>query len=198
MGRLAFNCTSVARLGGGNDTSGNKCDARNNRNDGRFLISVGAAVAALNLTLLPALGISGGGLDYAGGSFQDTDFSGGEYVEKDFSGGSFRNSNFRKADLRLTRFFNSDLKDTDFTDANLSGSTIERAILKNSVLHNTILNGAYLTESVLEAKDISNADFSDALIVPATAIRALCDRPDASGVNPVTQVPTRESLMCPE
>lgn len=192
MEGLSFVCASFACLGGGNDISRSKCDPLSNTKDGRFLIAVGAAVAALNISLLPALGISGGGLDYAGGSFQDADFSGGEYVEKDFSGGSFRNSKFRKADLRLTRFFNSDLKDTDFTDADLSGSTIERAILKNSVLHNTILNGAYLTESVLEAKDISNADFSDALIVPATAIRALCDRPDASGVNPVTQVPTRE------
>ena len=178
----------IASIHRTNTTESNKCVLA-------YGIAATAAAAALLTTSPHVLAISGGGLDYAGGKFEGATFDGGSYEDKDFSGGSFRGATFKKAVLRNARFFNADLRDADLSLADLSGSTVERAVLKDAVLRDAIFNGAYLSESVLEAKDIHGADFTDALIAPVTAAKALCERDDATGTNAITGVDTRERYV---
>jgi uncharacterized protein YjbI with pentapeptide repeats len=63
-------------------------------------------------------------------------------------------------------------------------------------LKNAIASGAYFSASILDVKDLENADFTDAQF-PMKTLPLLCERPDAKGTNPTTGADTRESLMCP-
>lgn len=61
---------------------------------------------------------------------------------------------------------------------------------------NAIAAGAYFSNSILDAKSLENADFTDAQMPSKTLIQ-VCERDDIKGKNPVTGVETAESLMCP-
>ena len=63
-------------------------------------------------------------------------------------------------------------------------------------LRNTIASGAYFSNSVMDVKDLENADFTDAQF-PSKTLALLCQRDDVKGTNPTTGADTRESLMCP-
>jgi hypothetical protein len=73
----------------------------------RLQVHVGALAAAAALALaagVPALAVSGGGLDYASKDFSGVDFH-GDYSGKDFTTGLFRGCSFRGAVLRGARMF---------------------------------------------------------------------------------------------
>jgi uncharacterized protein YjbI with pentapeptide repeats len=63
-------------------------------------------------------------------------------------------------------------------------------------LKNAVASGAYFSASVMDAKSLENADFTDAQF-PVKTLPLLCGRDDVQGTNPVTGADTRESLMCP-
>jgi hypothetical protein len=58
-----------------------------------------------------------------------------------------------------------------------------------------LVQDAYFTTSVMDAKDVSNTDFTDSQM-PEFARKKLCERPDLKGKNTQTGVDTRESLFC--
>ena len=72
----------------------------------------------------------------------------------------------------------------------MQGANLEGANFKDAVLQ-----GAYLSDTILGAKSIENADFTDSLMREDIQKR-ICARSDAKGTNPSTGVDTKESLMC--
>ncbi|KAI0558353.1 hypothetical protein FGB62_216g028 [Gracilaria domingensis] len=163
----------------------------------RIATVITAIAASASLTLSPSHAVSGGGKDYASQNWTGQTFH-GSYAGKDFSGGLFRRCDFAGSDLTNTRFFKAELREADMTGVNLSYATIEAAILRDTNLTDAIMVGSYISDSILDAGSIENADFSEALISPESAVIKLCEREDAKGVNSSTGVSTRESLMCPE
>jgi len=157
-----------------------------------------AAAALLTATLLcgsPALAVSGGGKDYSGYNLEEADFSKKELKGKEFRGTIAPLSKWVGADLSSTSFFQADLAGADFSGANLAGASLEEAGLTGASFENAVLQSAYLTRTIAEAKTITGADFSDA-VMPLKTQQALCKRPDATGTNPVTKAETRETLLC--
>jgi uncharacterized protein YjbI with pentapeptide repeats len=68
--------------------------------------------------------------------------------------------------------------------------------MDEALLRNAVASGAYFSASIMDAKDLENADFTDAQF-PSKTLALLCSREDVKGTNPVTGADTRESLMCP-
>lgn len=151
---------------------------------------------ALGTQLAPADAVSGGGMDFASSDISGKDFSRQSLVQKDFSGALALNTNFRDAKLRACRFFKTNLKDADFAGADMTGAALEQAQLEGASFENAVLESAYFTTTIEEARTITGADFTDA-IMPERAQKALCERSDAKGTNPTTGVDTRDSLLCP-
>mmetsp|Transcript_2117 Transcript_2117/g.2423 ORF Transcript_2117/g.2423 Transcript_2117/m.2423 type:complete len:287 (+) Transcript_2117:51-911(+) len=158
--------------------------------------------AAVALTFLfavvpppEAYAVSGGGSDYAGSDISNQDFSNQNYKAKDFTQVIARNTNFVKSILIGCRFQNGYLIDADFTEADLRGVSFERTNMENVILKGANANGAYFDQNLLEAKDVSDVDFTDAQI-PMKILPTLCDRPDMKGTNKATGNDTRESAMC--
>jgi len=158
--------------------------------------------AAVALTFLFAIvpppaayAVSGGGSDYAGSDISNQDFSNQNYKAKDFTQVIARNTNFVNSILIGCRFQNGYLIDADFTEADLRGVSFERTNMENVILKGANANGAYFDQNLLEAKDVSDVDFTDAQI-PMKILPTLCDRPDMKGTNKATGNDTRESAMC--
>ena len=84
----------------------------------------------------------------------------------------------------------------DFSNADLRGASLEDTSLDEADFTNVMAGGAYFSKSINDAKSILNADFSDAQFPSKTLIQ-LCERDDINGVNPTTNIETKESLMCP-
>merc|ERR1712087_571550 len=116
---------------------------------------------------------------------------------KEFRGIFGTKINFKGASLQAASFFKADMNDAIFDGADLTGASLENAGLEGASFENAVLASSYLTSTITDAKSIAGADFSEA-VMPKDIQKALCKRADANGVNPTTQVDTRESLMCQE
>lgn len=163
----------------------------------RLAATIALAATFIISPIQPAHSVSGGGQDYASKDYTNADFSDGSYEGKDFSGATLRGSTFRNAKLKNTRFFKADLREADMTGADLSFSTLEGGYLKGLNLGNAVLESAYTSDSIADVANFEGADFTDAL-VPTFLLPKLCGRQDVKGVNSLTNVNTRESLMCPD
>jgi uncharacterized protein YjbI with pentapeptide repeats len=68
--------------------------------------------------------------------------------------------------------------------------------MDEALMKNTVAVGAYFSSSIVDTKNLENADFTDAQF-PAKTLTLLCQRDDVKGTNPTTGADTRESLSCP-
>lgn len=168
--------------------------------------------------------VSGGGKDFAEATIKGKDFSGQSLNNKDFSGADAVDANFAGAKLRGARFFKSDCARVDFSGADLTSASLEGSNLEGAKLTGAVAEGAAFSQTIGDAADISDVDFTDAVIQPSATrrprrfdapstlrsrrgpatrrcrhrymVKQLCGRPDAKGRNKVTGVETRDSLFC--
>jgi len=156
-----------------------------------------ASLATVGLSgVAPARAVSGGGKDFSGSDISNQDFSGQDLGGKEFRGTIATRTNFKGAKLTGSSFFNADLEGSDFSGAKLGGASFEKANLAEVSFKDATMTSSYFSESVLDVKDLSNADFSESLM-PVKTLVLLCERKDLDGINPASGISTRESLMCP-
>ena len=131
-------------------------------------------------------------------NFDKEDLQGRNFAQRDLTSDSFVKANLKFADLRNvkamgTSLFGANLAGTDLSGADLSEATLDMANLRQANLKNALFVDSLMWMAKMENSDIEGADFTNALMRSDTQAD-LCER--ASGTNPVTGVPTRDSLDC--
>ena len=162
------------------------------------IFSLGAALAiSVAGTIQPVNAVSGGGLDYANLDLTGQNFSNGNYKGKDFTQIIAKGTTFENSILVGCRFYKAFLVNTNFKGADLRGASLEDTSMDGAMLDNANAAGAYFSASLLDAKSIAGADFTDAQLPPKLLARICAKENFATGTNPTTGVDTRESLLCP-
>lgn len=127
-----------------------------------------------------------------------TDLSYRDFSHQNLSGTSLaaaeaREANFEGADLSETILTKASFLRSNLTGANLSLSFADRVVFDQSNLTNAIIVDAIMTSSTFNDAVIEGADFSGT-ILDRYQVAQLCKY--ANGINPVTEVATRDSLGC--
>ena len=159
---------------------------------GRWLLLV--LLPALLLVAPAPLRAEFSGVDYTLTNQNEQDFSGQDLAHTSFAGAQARHSSFRDADLQGAILTQAAFPEADFSGADLSDVLMDKVDFSGADFTGALLRGVIASGSSFRGATVTGADFSDALL-DREDIRALCR--EASGTNPVTQVDTRESLMCP-
>jgi uncharacterized protein YjbI with pentapeptide repeats len=125
-----------------------------------------------------------------------------QFPKQNLNGVAFQQSivrfaNFQGASLRGASFFDATLDGTNFEDCDLSLSNFEMAQLTKANLKNAVVREAYVSGATLlnGIASIENTDWTDTMLRKDQQLY-LCQHPTAHGINPVTGVDTRESLLC--
>jgi len=121
------------------------------------------------------------------------DFSGQDLREAEFSNNKFVGANFSQADMTAVVFNGVDLTGANLQNVDMTGGMAYLSSFAEADLSGAILTEAMLMQSSLRGATVTDADFSFA-VVDKDQVKLLCE--NASGVNPVTGVDTRDSLGC--
>ena len=126
-----------------------------------------------------------------------------EGVTKDYAGQSLIRSEFNDARLESANFAGADLRGAVFNGATLKNANLHGVDFSDGIAYLSSFVGADLSDAVLTSAMLLKSSFRDANVTGADFSFAVLDRPQvlmlcktASGVNPTTQVDTRESLGC--
>ena len=85
------------------------------------------------------------------------------------------------------------------SDANLAGAILSSARLGGATIKNADFSGVIIRKArrVVGEHRYGTPDVPPSSLIAQDILEKVCDLPTANGTNPVTQVDTRESLMCP-
>ncbi len=133
------------------------------------------------------------GVDYTLTNQNEQDFSGQDLAHTSFAGAQGRHSRFHGADLHGAILTQAAFPEADFSGADLSDVLMDKVDFSGADFTGALLRGVIASGASFRGATVTGADFSDALL-DREDVRALCR--DASGINPVSGVATRDSLGC--
>lgn len=121
------------------------------------------------------------------------DFSHMDLVGAIYTEGDLRGSDFSGSDLRAAIFSRAVMPGVNFEGSDMQNAFLDYVVLRGSNFRGVIAAGANFVRSDLGECDVTDADFTEAVIDRYQAIQ-LCET--ASGTNKFTGVDTRDSLGC--
>ena len=110
-----------------------------------------------------------------------------------YTEGDLRGSDFSGSDLRAAIFSRAIMPGVNFEGSDMQNAFLDYVVLRGSNFRGVIAAGANFVRSDLGECDVTDADFTEAVIDRYQAIQ-LCET--ASGTNTFTGVDTRDSLGC--
>jgi len=164
-----------------------------------------AIILLLSLIVLPQSAIAQ--RDFmiaASSSFVTSTFESKSLKGEDFTGQNLQQAEFTKVNLQEAKFNDSDLRGAVFNGVNaehasfvgvdMSDGLVYVTSFNNADLSNGIFRDAIMLRTTFKNANVEGADFTFT-VLDSQQVNLLCE--NASGINPVTNASTRQSLGCP-